>query len=260
VKVRKARIRAKEKKRVIIVFFSFLTVSVAGFLYLVYQPQNPISVPSGPRAAIVDQLSLTAPNQTFVDAAGAMLKEAGYAMDYYPGETVTVNCYRNLGALGYDIILFRVHCGHWPERQAISFFTSEAYSVSKYAVDQLQGYLHDDFFVYPPPNGETGYFSITPSFVKDAMRGKFNDTTIIMMGCYGLEYPGMAEAFIGKGAKVYVSWNGSVAADHTDQATINLLQHLIVEKQSVPDAVANTAKTVGEDPEFNSALTYYPLS
>jgi hypothetical protein len=258
VKARKVRIRAKTKRRIAIV--SFLVVFVAGLSFLAYRQNLTISPPSGLRAAIVDQLSLTAPNQTFADMATAMLKQAGYAVDYYPGETVTVDCYRNLASLGYSIILLRVHCGYSPDRKTISFFTSEVYSASEYSIDQLAGYLHDDFFVYPPPNGEPGYFSITPSFVKNAMNGRFNGTTIIMMGCYGLLYPVMAQSFIEKGAKVYISWNGSVAADHTDQATIDLLQRLIVEKQPVAEAVKDTVEAVGEDPEYNSTLTYYPLS
>jgi hypothetical protein len=189
-----------------------------------------------------------------------MLKQAGYSVDYYPGEAVTVDCYRKLASLGYNIILLRVHCGYSPTRQTISFFTSEVYSESEYTIDQLAGYLHEDFFVYPPPDGEPGYFSITPSFVENAMNGKFNGTTVIMMGCYGLLYPVMAEAFIAKGAKVYISWNGSVESDHTDQATINLLQHLIVEKEPVAQAVKNTVEAIGEDPEYDSTLTYYPQS
>lgn len=258
VKGRRARIRAREKRLVAIVFFSFLILSVSGFLFLTYQSQNPVATPSSQlRAVIVDHLSLTSPNQTFVDEATDMLKQAGYTVDYIPGEKVTVDCYRNLPVAGYKIIILRVHCGHWPERQAISFFTSETYSESEYALDQLAGRLHRDFFVYPPTDGDPGYFSITPSFVKDSMKGTFNDTTIIMMGCYGLEYPGMAEAFVQKGAKAYISWNGSVASDHTDQVTTNLLQHLVIEKQPVGQAVDNTMKEVGEDPQYKSALTYY---
>jgi len=260
-KNRKARQRVSEKRLVEVAFFAILTMSAMVFLFLAYQSQTPIASSSSQlRAAIVDHLNSTSPNQTFVDEATDMMKQAGYTVDYFPSDKVTVDCYRNLAELGYKLIILRVHAGHSPERQTISFFTSETYSLSEHITDQLAGYLHDDFYVYPPPNGEPGYFSITPAFVKNAMNGRFNDTTVIMMGCYGLEYPGMAEAFIEKGAKVYISWNGSVAADHTDQATINLLKHLVVENQPVGQAVENTMKEVGEDPEYKSLLTYYSSS
>lgn len=58
-----------------------------------------------------------------------------------------------------------------------------------------------------------------------------------MMGCDGLKYNTAAEAFIGKGAKVYISWNGPVSADRSDQATIQLLQSLLQEKQTIREAV-----------------------
>jgi len=65
------------------------------------------------------------------------------------------------------------------------------------------------------------------------MKGTFQNTTIIMMGCNGLTYPYMAQAFIGKGVKVYISWDLAVSASHTDKATIHLLQRLITEKQTI---------------------------
>ena len=65
------------------------------------------------------------------------------------------------------------------------------------------------------------------------MKETFQNTTIIMMGCNGLTYPYMAQAFIGKGVKVYISWDLAVSASHTDKATIHLLQRLITEKQTI---------------------------
>jgi hypothetical protein len=91
------------------------------------------------------------------------------------------------------------------------------------------------------------------------MNGKFQNTVIIMMGCQGLENTLMAQAFIQKGAKVYISWNQWVTATHTDTATTHLLQHLITEKQTIKQAIENTIKEIGPDPAYNSLLTYYPL-
>jgi hypothetical protein len=91
------------------------------------------------------------------------------------------------------------------------------------------------------------------------MKGTCKDALVIMMGCEGLNNTKMAQAFIEKGAKAYISWKGSVSAGHTDTATINLLQHIITEKQTIKQAIDNTMKEVGPDPAYNSLLTYYPL-
>jgi hypothetical protein len=61
------------------------------------------------RAAIVDHLSLTEPNPAFADRATGVLEEAGYAVDYYPGEQVTVDFYRELPSRGYEMLILRVH-------------------------------------------------------------------------------------------------------------------------------------------------------
>ena len=92
------------------------------------------------------------------------------------------------------------------------------------------------------------------------MQREFNNSTIVMMGCEGLTNTKMAEAFIEKGAKAYISWSGAVSASHTDQATIYLLQHLLTENQTIEQAVENTMTEVGPDPVYDSLLIYYPIS
>lgn len=263
VKTIKVRVPLKGKTRLAVLFFMFLILFVAGFLllcfnFLVPPSDGPVINPfSGPRAVIVDQLSLTHPNQTFVDTAKDLLENAGYAVDYIPGENVTVDCYRYIPAYNYSIVIFRVHAGKWSEMQSISFFTSEPYSESKYSADQLSFYLGRAVYADASADEES-YFAITANFVRHAMKGSFNETAVIMMGCYGLEYPSMAQAFIGKGASFYVGWNGTVSAEHTDEATLNLLEHMLVEKQAVGQAVENTMQEVGADPTYKSPLAYYP--
>jgi hypothetical protein len=90
------------------------------------------------------------------------------------------------------------------------------------------------------------------------MKGTFQNTTVIMMGCEGLNNTKMAEAFIEKEAKVYIGWTSSVSASYTEQATAHLLQHLIAEKQTIRQAVDNTIEEVGPDQTYNSQLIYYP--
>ena len=108
------------------------------------------------------------------------------------------------------------------------------------------------------PNVTQLYFDITPTFVENSMEGRLNDTTIIAMGCEGLNYTSMAEAFIQKGAKAYIGWNGSVSVNHTDDATISLLRHLITENQTIKEAVKETMNDVGPDPTYKSILIFYP--
>jgi len=214
------------------------------------------------KAAIVDHLSLTYPNQTFIQTATNTLEQAGNSVDYYPGEEVTVELYRNLPTHGYGLLVLRVHSTaiHVEGTEVpVTLFTSESYSPTKYVYEQLNERLARVAFTAEEAKKGITYFGIRPLFITQSMKGKFQNTIVIMMGCEGLNNTGMAEAFSEKGAKVYIGWKGSVLASHTDQATTHLLQHLVLEKQTVKQAVEATIREAGLDPIYNSQLTYYPI-
>jgi hypothetical protein len=281
----KAKIRAeKERQRRIAarILLAIILLTVVLSAYFAYTKINPFiqsqpseqnlmkpslqSKPGNPnsqlRAAIVDQISLTLPNQTFIETATSTLTRAGYTVDYFSGEKVTVEFWRNLPAHGYGLIILRVHStaaelqGKEFVETPVSFFTSEDYSQTKYVEEQLTDQLVIGSYSMPQP---LYYFGITPKFVTTSMKGVFQKTTVVMMGCEGLNNTGMAEAFIEKGAKVYIGWTDSVSASYTDQATDHLLRHLIAENQTVGQAVGNTMKEVGPEESCSNTLEYYPL-
>jgi hypothetical protein len=210
------------------------------------------------RAAIVDQLSLTFPNQSFVENATSTLERAGYTVDYYSGEKVSVGFYKDLPTYGYGIIILRVHStiSTW----GVTLFTSQPYSRSSYVFEQE--FDRVVAVAYSEEDAKKGimYFGINPSFVESNMEGAFPSAVIVAMGCDGLNNTKMAEALVKRGAKAYVGWDGSVSSAHTDQATAHLLQHLITQKETIKNAVDDTMKEVGPDPADNSVLTYYPPS
>lgn len=256
--------KAKERRRFLVftVVVAILLVSVSGFLtYSALTPSSPsqeANLSSQPKAAIVDQLSLTFPNQTFVESAKSILKQAGYAVDYFGRGKVTVDFYRNLPSYGYRLIILRVHSGTITSQsgELVTLFTSELYDRNKYVLEQLAGQVMEvSHFV----DDQTYYFGINQKFVEDSMKGTFRGTVIIMMGCRGLPSKSIAESFVGKGAKVYIGWDGAVLASHTDEATMCLLQHLINGKEPIMQAVADTMKEVGPDPTSNGRLSYYPI-
>jgi flagellar basal body-associated protein FliL len=225
---------------------------------LQFKPENP-----NPelKAAIVDQESLTFPNQTFVQAAAHILEQANYSVDYYSGEEVTVDFYRNLATQSYSIVILRVHStatgteGTQTVEVPVLLFTSELYSSTKYVQEQLANQVREVLFT----GGSQGYFAVGPGFVSSDMKGKLQNTLVIMMGCQGLSNTLMAEAFNEKGARAYISWNSGVSASYTDEATTQLLQHLVTKGQTIKQAVENTIKEVGPDPVYNNTLEYYPL-
>ncbi|MCJ7423373.1 hypothetical protein MUP01_03785, partial [Candidatus Bathyarchaeota archaeon] len=156
----KAQIRAeKEKGRrvataIFLVFILLIVIVSAYFAYtllnpasgqslieptLQFKPENPSSQL---KAAIIDQLSLTMPNQAFMETAANTLKQAGYTVDYYAGEKVTVDFFGSLPEHGYGLVVLRVHSTATQVGAVegpITFFTSERASQGKYVYEELAG-------------------------------------------------------------------------------------------------------------------------
>jgi len=273
-------IRRKPRKRRSRKKLAYAVIAVAFILafFLAYSSLHS----SPPKVAIVDHLSFfpEQSNPTFVEECINILKSGGLSWKYYKGEDVTVDFYRNLPSYGSSLIILRVHSAIMRVNDEIipllGLFTSELYSDAKarmYRSDiYFDGEYHNDsLFMAYFPGEDIYYFAIGPKFVEKRMNGEFKDTVIIMMGCEGLgyinpstsarvAYTDMAEAFINKGAKVYIGWDGPVSVNHTDQATVCLLQHLISKKQNITKAVEETMVEVGPDLSFvpPSRLGYYP--
>jgi hypothetical protein len=242
-----------------------VVIVISGFIVYSFLKSSPYQASSQTfqlKAAIVDHLSLTAPNQTFVQTATNTLEKAGYTVDYYPGKEVTVEFYRNLPTHNYDLIILRVHSAPGDKTSSVWLFTSEPYSKTKYVYEQLTDRVSRATPQMPWTELLSGnypcYFAVGPEFVKNSMNGRFENTTVILMGCNGLTYQSLGDAFITKGAKVYVSWSGPVSASHTDQATALLLKQLITQKQTIRKAITETTKAVGRDPAYNSLLLALP--
>jgi hypothetical protein len=256
------------RDKIAILIAAAIIIPMVVFTFLTFrrsdEPDRPTPAPTttgsaaGPRAAIVDHLGLTQPNPAFTQTATELLEQAGYAVDYYPGEQVTVEFYRDLPAWGYELLILRVHSalGRVGDRPAdwVTLFTSESYDKTSYRKDQTKQRLSKVSYYEGGPE----YFGVMPGFIKSSAKGKFQGTTIIIMGCDGLKSDAMAEAFVQKGAKAVVAWDGLISPQHTDAATERLLQHLLKDGLTLQEAVAQTMTEVGPDPSYESVLRLYP--
>jgi flagellar basal body-associated protein FliL len=225
------------------------------------------------RAAIVDQLGLNEPNPEFVQTAKSTLEQAGYAVDYYPPEQVTVDFYRTLPKQKYVIIVFRVHIARFDaqnltmedpvRRQEILdaftngafLFTSELYEKTKYTEDLQKLRLFQVRNLVG--SGDTRYFGITPRFM-GSMQGSFQKTVVVLMGCDGLLFDDTAREFVDKGAGAVIGWDGLVTSSHTDKSTQALLQKLVTEGLPLSEAVRRTMSEVGPEPAYENSLKFYP--
>ena len=228
------------------------------------------------RAAIVDQLGNRIPNPSFVENATATLKEAGYTVDYYAGDEATVELYRDLPTHDYDIVIWRAHSAV-PNKDLslptdvdpliiervmskigndVLLFTSQPYDGTAYLEEQKVMRLFP--VVYGGDSASDTYFAISSGFVEASMRGGFDHTTIILMGCSSLASEKTAAAFVDRGAGAVIGWSDTVSPEHTDAATERLLQYLLKDSLPTAEAVEKTMAELGPDPSYGAVMRSYP--
>lgn len=244
-------------------WFAWLFIALAIVCVVVLVRIYPMGQPSPdnlgkPRAAIVDQLYNLQPNEAFVANVTTELEEYGFAVDLNQGDEVTVDFYRELPTHGYKLIVFRAHSGLLGGGDFVIpktvLFTNEAYSPDRYPTDQA----FDRLLMGGPGSGQPVMFGITAGFVTRSMKGEFDDTVIIIMGCGGIYLEDLAKAFVDKGASAYLAWDASVLLQYVDDATLYLIGQLCSEKVAIKEAVDSTMHVKGLDPEWKAELEYYP--
>ena len=217
----------------------------------------------GKRAVIVDTVCLAHPNDESIKYVYNILKENKFEVEIFVGKNVTVKFMRSLALRNYSLVIFRVHSSYthysmsFLPNNTVVIITGERYQINKYAAEQLLEYLVPSSVV-PELGIAFGYFAITPRFVEN-MPGKFDNTVIISMGCNTLYTPGMAKAFIDKGAKMYIGWDDYVSTEHMDKALKLLIKLLLKDKLSIKEAIKKVNEVIGLDPYYKSKLVYYPL-
>lgn len=211
----------------------------------------------------MDQISLLHPNRGFIDRASRYLTEAGFDVEVYEGEEVTIELYRTLPTKGYRLIIIHTHSssdlqlpdGTISSANPVFLCSGEPYGERKYFYEQMTNQVRG---VELPYESSIVLFSIGPEFVRQGMAGHFDDALIIIGGCQGLSTLPLAEALIERGASAVIGWDGWVDLSHNDEAIVHLLQALIVERLTVEQAVEGAMSEVGPDPTYDSVLTYFP--
>jgi hypothetical protein len=223
---------------------------------------SPGAAPQKPKAGIIDQISVTENDTGFDAKASAILTSAGFAVDVWKGTDVTVDFYRQLPQLGYRLIILRVHSGlllsikdsKITASDTTYLFTGETYSTKKHVSEQLTNRVSNALMTDTYPL----VFAINSQFITDDMNGSFNKAAVIAMGCESYKLDDLANAFIKKGASLFVGWSSVVSLDYVDGTTLDLLDNLCAKNMPVTESMASTMDRAGADPYFGTFLKAYP--
>jgi len=246
------------------VTFTFVAIVVVAIAFSTMMSGR-TQAPTRPKAGIIDGL-LYYHNPSFVEEATSILGSSGFEVEYIGSEKVTVDLYKRLPSMGYNLLVLRVHCGPLirrlpngtvvPGDHAV-LFTAESYDPNKYRSYQAKKQLAKARIIDRP---EEEYFAVPPWFFDQCAEGRFQDTLIILDSCYGFYSLSLAEALIRRGAKVFIGWDGEVRANHTDAAVLTILRALCIENLTVQQSVQKAMEEVGPDPYSWSILYFYPPS
>jgi len=230
-------------------------VCVIALAYFFWPTIEYVSVRGG--VVIVDGFYSLKPD--FTDEVTDLARATGLNVDVYKDSEVTVDLYSKLPALGYSLIVLRVHAGILGrDADAPTFlFTNEPYDAGRYFLEQttdqiLGGKIDVD------NSEEKSVFTVGPVFMRMSMKGSFNNSVIILSSCLGLFTNTTAETLVWKGARAFVSWDEKVDLEHTDRACSLLLRLLLEEGKSLGEATEEVMARVGQDRIYGSKLRYYP--
>ncbi len=133
------KLRSKRLRTTVIVA-SFLLILTIGLF--VWNSSNRTPPDSGqqpglevPKAAILDGLYSESPNITFSQTLTNYLSAAGYTVDIFRGENVTIDLLRNIA--GYKVVILRLHSTIDPDFRNLYVFSGEAGGGLRYLINSL---------------------------------------------------------------------------------------------------------------------------
>ncbi|MCD6240668.1 hypothetical protein J7K27_03985 [Candidatus Bathyarchaeota archaeon] len=213
-----------------------------------------------PRAIILDNLGLDGQSPSgediqFVQETRKLLEDIGVKVDYVGVNDVTLEVYQDLAK--YNLVILRVHSGLLVEEEekeeVVCFFTSEPFPENS---DEYSEWFNKNYLAKATfeRSGES-FIGVKPDFISNCLNGEFHNSIIIAMGCNSSINDSMARAFVNdRKAFVYIGWTRDVTVNHTDSATLGLLESLFENNETIKEAI-NKAPA---DPKTGAKLTYYP--
>ena len=248
-------------------------VGIAAFLVFQEGEAQVLSYDGPPKAVIIDQLYDEFPNEQFYERATEYFQIAGYSVDIVKTKDVTVDFYKNLPSMGYKFVVIRTHGAENEDGSNVVLFTGEKYTEKNYIQEQLFGQvkkatplLEIAYQVNEDENSEwtivndttrilktsatfvasaeNEFFAVSPTLVKDGMKGKFDDTIFILGGCNTLSNPSLAKSLVDRGASKVLGWDNKVGHVDNDYAILLSLESYFQRDNNINDAIDHVSESI----------------
>jgi len=191
------------------------------------------------KALIYDSLAREYPNPDVIDKVIRLLIEANYSVDIYIGVNATLDPLYYLSE--YDLVILRAH-GGFNDNPSIGkplgqyVFTGIYFeeAIEIYGKDKINDLYKRNYIakgVIPRPgysiNELPKYVIVSPLFFKEMISSMKHGSIIIYTGCYGLDNDVLADIFLDKGARAYISFKGNVTWVFGDKILEILIEYLV---------------------------------
>ncbi|MEM4498385.1 MAG: hypothetical protein QW692_06125 [Nitrososphaerota archaeon] len=208
------------------------------------------------RAAILDGLSVDHLNRTFIKSAEDILRQAGFEVNIYGAENVSLKLLNSLPAKNYSLVVFRVHGGRI--RQPAGLFLGGGLFIEKCGPESHLEEVETGYLLIGRPflSNDT-YCVAPPHYITDKLQGRFRSTVIIAMSCFTGNDNVLATAFFNRGAGAYIGFSGEISPEYADAFTITLLKKLYIENLPIQEAFNQAREDLGSDPHYGGTPTLY---
>jgi len=218
------------------------------------------------KAAIIDQLYRDIPNQNYQNQTMSYLLDAGYDVDLFTTEDITVDFYKELPSMDYEFIVLRSHSlAIYGKKPSEWLFSGEKYSNKVHIAETLSGKLspgvpfivtEDQRITYSEALKER-YFMIGSKFIDESMVGQFPGTVIILGGCETMPHEFLAEALVKRGASSVIGWNELVSSGYNDRVTTSLLEKILVNGLQIDESIDLVMEDFKVDKKSSLKLKHY---
>ena len=242
------------------------------------------------KAAIIDQLHDHIPNIYLQNEASRYLVDAGYLVDIYKTEDITIDFYKKLPTMDYDYIVFRTHAlnGRTAE-DSPKLYTNDKYTTDRYVNEQLLGIVDgallnprttiqatidvsdlnetnrvvaslrdtSNLIAFDATITSNNYFVIGAKAVETLMVGQFPGSTIILGGCDTLSNPQLAKSLIKRGASEVVGWDGTIDSVDNDAVMLSVLRKTLENDMILSEVIESEMDNFVQVPGNSASLEYY---
>ena len=218
------------------------------------------------KAAIIDQLARDIPNLQYQNKTMSYLLDAGYDVDLYTTEDITIDFYKELPSMDYEFIVLRSHSlAIYDKKPSEWLFSGEKYSNKVHIAESLSGHLspgvpfvvtEDQTITYSEALKER-YFMIGSKFIDESMVGQFPGTVIILGGCETMPHELLAEALVKRGASSVIGWNELIGSASNDRVITSLLEKILVYGLKIDEAIELVIEDYKEGKKSSLRLKHY---